>query len=266
VDKVRLGGIALPNGVLVHGPRYWACAVRTPGGELVVGSGEKRIRSVDIESPLLRGPARLAEAFSLFPAVKRGLPAARLPFERPAVLGAMAVGMLATRALKRSRLGTLTREALSGFVALVPVVFAVRGTDLAAYHGAEHISIGTYEHEEPRTRVHERCGTHLVGPLVATTAVGNALAARAPRELRGLARVGAFVGATAAAVEMFGWMVRHPEHPAARALSLPGELLQSELVTAEPTAEQLEVADAAVAECVRLELEAVSPGVEEAAR
>ena len=28
-QKVRLGGMALPNGVLVHGPTAWACAIRT---------------------------------------------------------------------------------------------------------------------------------------------------------------------------------------------------------------------------------------------
>ena len=31
-DKVRLGGMALANGVLVHGPTSWACAVRTDDG------------------------------------------------------------------------------------------------------------------------------------------------------------------------------------------------------------------------------------------
>ena len=31
-EKVRLGGMALPNGVLVHGPNAWACAVRTDDG------------------------------------------------------------------------------------------------------------------------------------------------------------------------------------------------------------------------------------------
>ena len=31
-DKIRLGGMALLNGVLVHGPNSWACAVRTKDG------------------------------------------------------------------------------------------------------------------------------------------------------------------------------------------------------------------------------------------
>ena len=28
-DKLRLGGMALGNGLLVHGPTHWAAAVRT---------------------------------------------------------------------------------------------------------------------------------------------------------------------------------------------------------------------------------------------
>ena len=60
-EKIRLGGMALPNGVLVHGPSAWACAVRLPGGELKVESGYKRLRSANVENRLLRGPAKLAE-------------------------------------------------------------------------------------------------------------------------------------------------------------------------------------------------------------
>ena len=32
-DKLRLGGMALRNGLLVHGPTHWAAAVRTRGGD-----------------------------------------------------------------------------------------------------------------------------------------------------------------------------------------------------------------------------------------
>ena len=40
-DKLRLGGMALRNGLLVHGPTHWAAAVRTKGGEVKVASGRK---------------------------------------------------------------------------------------------------------------------------------------------------------------------------------------------------------------------------------
>jgi uncharacterized protein YqhQ len=251
--SVRLGGMALANGVLVHGARHWSCAVRTDDGELKVASGLKPIRSVDGANRLVRGPARVAEIFALLPEVRRQLPEAKLPFQRPGVLGAMAGSMLAIQAVRRTRVSPLTQESLAAVLALGPAVMALRGSALAEYHGAEHISIGSYEHGEPRTREHERCGSHMIGPLLATTAVGSALASRAPRNLRPVARLAAGVGSVAAAVEVFSWMVANERHPVARALARPGHELQQRLVTAEPSPEQLEVANAALLECLRLE-------------
>ena len=40
-EKLRLGGMALRNGLLVHGPTQWAAAVRTDSGEIKVASGRK---------------------------------------------------------------------------------------------------------------------------------------------------------------------------------------------------------------------------------
>jgi uncharacterized protein YqhQ len=258
--KVRLGGMALANGVLVHGPRFWACAVRTREGRLEVGSGEKPVRAAEVSNDLLRGPARVVEVFALLPVVRRRLPNARLPFERPRIAVAILGTAVASRAVRESRLRPGVQEALAALMALAPAVLALRGSSLAEYHGAEHISIGSYEHGEPRTREHERCGTHLIGPLLATTAAGSALAARAPQHLKPAARLAAGVGALAAAVEVFTWMVANPRNPFARALAKPGHELQQRLVTAEPSDEQLEVANAALSECLRLELAANGRG------
>jgi uncharacterized protein YqhQ len=253
-EKVRLGGMALANGVLVHGPTAWACAVRTDDGELRVASGRKRIRAAEIESPFLRGPARVAELLTLLPEVRRSLPDARLAFERPAVLSTMAASAALTQVVRHARrLRPAARELLGTLASLAPAVVALRGSSLAAYHGAEHISIGSYEHGDRRPREHERCGSHLIGPLVVGLTIGNALAARFPPETRGFARAAASVGALAASTEVFAWMVRNPAHPVSKALALPGHELQHRLATAEPTSEQLEVAEAALAECLRLE-------------
>lgn len=256
-EKIRLGGMALVNGVLVHGPSSWACAVRGADGELKVAAEYKRFRAADVANPLLRGPARIAEVFGLLPQVRRRLPEARLPFQRPQVLAAMAGTAVVVRAVKESeRLSPLARELLGGILSLAPAALAVRSHDLAAYHGAEHISIGTYEHDEPRAREHERCGSHLLGPLVATSAIGATLAAKAPVHLRGPARVAAQVGALAVSTELFGWMTRHPENRLSRLLARPGHELQHRLATAEPTPAQLEVAEAALAACLELERKA----------
>ena len=253
-DKIRLGGMALVNGVLVHGPNSWACAIRGRDGKLKVASDYKRLRASRVSNPLLRGPAKMAEVFALLPQVRRRLPEARLPFQRPQVLAAMAGTALVVRAVKETRsLSPLVRELVGGIISLAPAALAMRGSELAAYHGAEHISIGSYEHGERRAREHERCGSHMLGPLVVSSAVGGALAARAPARLRTPARLAAQLGALAAATEIFGWMARHPEHRISRALARPGHELQHRLATAEPTPEQLEVAEAALAACLELE-------------
>ena len=240
-DKVRLGGMALANGVLVHGPRAWACAVRTPDGELRVVARRKRLRASEVTNPLLRGPARLAEVFALLPQVKRALPDAQLPMERPRVLASMLGSAVVLQRLRRSR--------------LQPAALALRGGELADYHGAEHMSIGGYEHGESRPKEHERCGSHLIGPILLPTAAGNLIAERAPERARPAAKAAAALGALAASTEIFGWMARHPAHPLSRALAKPGHELQHRLGTREPTAEQLEVAEAALQACLALETE-----------
>jgi uncharacterized protein YqhQ len=245
--------MALANGVLVHGPQAWACAIRHPDGRLEVAADLKRYRSASVTNPLMRGPARLVEVVSLLPQVRRRLPAAKLPFERPRVLTAMVASAAAVQIARGSRLTPAAQEAVGAIASLVPAAIALRSSDLAAYHGAEHIAIGSYEHGSKREKEHERCGSHLLGPLLATLAFGNALAARAPLHLRTPARALASVGALAASTEIFAWMVRNPEHPLSKALAKPGHEIQHRLATAEPTAEQLDVAEAALAACLELE-------------
>jgi uncharacterized protein YqhQ len=252
-DKIRLGGMALANGVLVHGPRHWAAAVRDESGTLRVASGEKSLKAADVENRFIRGPARVAEIFALLPAVRRALPEAKLPFERPGVAGAMVGSAFAVKAVRDSGLNPIAQEALAAVAALAPAAVALRGSALAEYHGAEHISIGSYEHGEVRDKEHERCGSHMLGPLLLSTAAGSLVARGAPARLRPLARFGAGVGALAAAVEVFSWMVANEKHPVARALAKPGHELQHRFVTAEPSPAQLEVAEAALRECLRLE-------------
>jgi hypothetical protein len=194
---------------------------------------------------------------AILPRVKRALPAAKLPMQSPKTLATMVSAAVATKQIGESeRLRPLARELLAGLLSLAPAVLALRGSELAAYHGAEHISIGRYEHGEGAQKEHERCGGHLVGPLVATTAAGNVLAGLAPPHLRKHARAAAQLGAVAAATEIFGWMTRHPDNVVAQALSKPGHELQHRFSTAEPTPEQLEVAEAALGACLELEHDA----------
>src|SRR5690349_17818327 len=139
-NKLRLGGMALRNGLLVHGPTHWAAAVRGADGEIKVASGRKpRLRGAD-GIPGLRGVFRLGEAFAVIPLVKRALPQARMPFQDASVV-AVAAGTTLTGALiKRRARGDLGEVGVAA-ISLVPAFFALRGGELAAYHGVEHKAI-----------------------------------------------------------------------------------------------------------------------------
>jgi uncharacterized protein YqhQ len=253
-DKLRLGGMALANGVLVHGPTAWACAIRTADGEIEVAARRKRLLASRVRNPLLRGPARLLEAMALLPQIKRALPEAKLPMQNGRTFASIAGASIAVKGIRESeRIRPVAQELLVSLLSFAPAVFALRGGELAHYHGAEHITIGNYEQGEGATKEHERCGGHLIGPLLATSAIGNVLAGLAPARMQKPAHAAAQLGALAATTELFGWMTRHPENVLAQGLSKPGHELQHRLSTAEPTPQQLEVAEAALAACLALE-------------
>ena len=253
--KLRLGGMALGNGLLVHGPTHWAAAVRDADGGIRTASGRKpRLKGLD-GVPGLRGVARLGEAMAVIPLVKRALPAAQLPYATPSVAGAATAATLGAAFLRRSgRKGSLAAELGATAISLVPSVVALRGGELAEYHGAEHKAIGEYESGSTDvTKEHDRCGSHLMAPLVLTNVAGVMLLRKVvekPSQLQGTAVALASMGI---AVEVFGWTERNAETPAARALKVPGYELQRLLGTREPTAAQLEVGRAALHEVLRAE-------------
>ncbi len=255
-NKLRLGGMALRNGLLVHGPTHWAAAVRDEAGEIVVGSGRKpRLEAAD-GVPGVRGVVRLGEAFAVIPLVKRALPQAQLPFENPSVLG-VAVGASLVGATLRRRLKGASGEAAAAVISLAPAVLALRGGELAAYHGVEHKAIAAYESDAPdaadAAKEHDRCGSHLVTPLLASNLAGALLVRRVLERPGPMAGAGVAVASTAAAVEVFAWCERNATSPLAKALRRPGFELQRLIGTREPDERQLEVGRAALAEILRVE-------------
>ncbi|HWH43365.1 MAG TPA: DUF1385 domain-containing protein [Thermoleophilaceae bacterium] len=248
-EKLRLGGMALRNGLLVHGPTHWAAAVRTRDGRIEVASGRKPSVGDRLGGlPGVRGVAKLGEALALIPVVKRRLPAAELPMQDVRTLAAMAGAGLATRAIRGARGRTAAAETAVALIGVVPALLALRGGDLAAWHGVEHKSIAAYEQDGEAAdaeKEHDRCGSNLVAPMLAGTVVGNVAARRAGLEGR-TAEVAVAVGSMALAVEVFGWSERHAGSALSRALRRPGFELQRALGTREPTDEQLEVGKAAL--------------------
>jgi uncharacterized protein YqhQ len=257
-ETLRLGGMALRNGLLIHGPTSWSAAVRDRDGEIRVASDRKpALAPRAARTPGLRGPVRLAEAFAIIPIVRSRLPAARLPFEDWRVVVAAVASVAATGALRRGGRGAPLREGFIAVLGLLPALAALRNRDLAAYHGVEHKAIGAYERGsmDPATapKEHDRCGSNLILPMVLLSAGGEVLLYRLLENPGPLARAGAGLGGASVAVELFAWSDRNPETTLARALHRPGHEIQRLVATREPTAEQLEVGSAALAEILRAE-------------
>jgi uncharacterized protein YqhQ len=255
--KLRLGGMALRNGLLVHGPSHWAAAVRREDGTIGVASGAKpRVTGAVVDVPGVRGVVRLGEAMAVIPLVKRALPEARLPWQDATVAGAIAAAALGGAALRR-RLKGAGGEAAITALSIMPSLVALRGGDLAAYHGVEHKAIGAYEQgaDDARgaTKEHDRCGSHLMAPLLAANLAGTALLRRTMERPSPAANAAVQLASLGAAVEVFAWSERHAQTATARALRRPGHELQRVLGTREPTDEQLEVGRAALEEILRVE-------------
>ncbi|MEA2383923.1 MAG: hypothetical protein QOH72_3894 [Solirubrobacteraceae bacterium] len=255
--KLRLGGMALRNGLLVHGPSHWAAAVRRRDGTIGVASGRKpRVQGAAVDVPGVRGVVRLGEAMAVIPLVKRALPEARLPWQDATVAGAIAAAAVGGAALRRRLKGPGGEAAITA-LSLMPSLVALRGGDLAAYHGVEHKAIGAYEQgsEDARdaTKEHDRCGSHLMAPLLAANLAGTALLRRTMERPSPAANAAVQLASLGAAVEVFAWSERHAQTATARALRRPGHELQRVLGTREPTDEQLEVGRAALEEILRVE-------------
>jgi uncharacterized protein YqhQ len=255
--KLRLGGMALRNGLLVHGPTHWAAAIRTRGGEIAVASGRKPDLGGTASQglPGVRGMLKLAEAIAVIPLVKRALPEARLPMQDVKTLGAMGAAAVGGHVVRTAARSAAAREVAVAAISVAPALLALRSGDLAAYHGVEHKAIAAYEEggdAADAEKEHDRCGSHLVAPMLTAAALGNVAVRRAG--LRGPAADAAVgLGSAAVAVEVFAWSERHPESRVTRLLRRPGHGIQRAVGTREPTPEQLEVGRAALAEILRVE-------------
>ena len=193
----------------------------------------------------------------VIPLVKRALPEAQLPFQDATVLGAMAAASAGGAVLRRRAGGTLGGEAAVALLSVAPSLVALRGGDLAAYHGVEHKAIAAYEQDSGDARdaakEHDRCGSHLMAPMLAASVAGTALLKQVverPTPVHGAAVSLASLGA---AVEVFAWSERHSATRTAALLRRPGHELQRVLGTREPDERQLDVGRAALEEILRVE-------------
>jgi uncharacterized protein YqhQ len=289
LEALRMGGIALKNGLILVTERHWAAAIREDSGGISVASGAKvRLpgsgESKGVESgtrpagiPVLRGLGRFAETLVVLGLVKKSLPHAQLPLEGGRVALALAASMVAMQAVRavapKSALAEEVGIAVAGFA---PAVLALKGSAVSGYHGAEHKVIGGRERalraataegaslEEAEkalvvgdsaaaAKEHDRCGSNLVGPYLLATIATNLLARGRKGAKTPMASGVAGMASLGLALEALRWANRHGDHILARLMMSPGRAIQKVLTTSEPTADQLEVGERALEELLRIE-------------
>ncbi|MHB9111191.1 MAG: DUF1385 domain-containing protein [Thermoleophilia bacterium] len=263
--QLKIGGMALENGVMFQTDRYWSMAVREAGGEIRIASGDKMNLGLSgmRKIPMLRGLVSLAESALVIP--KASAHGGRLPImsHSPEVMASMIVSVVGAIVVKnpKRKLPAFAAELVMAALAVLPSLVALRRSRAIEYHAAEHKSINAYEAsgrvdaEKARQAEaeHPRCGSNIIGPAMALMTVGNTLAQRALGRRSNMARLGVSVLSLSGAVELVQWAARNPASLWSRALTRPGGELQHLVTTSEPTERELAVGLAALRELLRLE-------------
>ncbi|MBW8827594.1 MAG: DUF1385 domain-containing protein [Acidobacteria bacterium] len=259
--SMKVGGQAVPEGVMMRSGDRFAVAVRQPGGAIAVTTGPmptwgRPLRRV----PVVRGVVALAEALPVGIRAMRWSATSRRASLVPTA--ALVTAALVVPPMLVARLGAVGRNAvISQLLELVLAAAVVAGALAATgrldrirrlfeYHGAEHKVVAAYEAGVDLTPAaaagfstrHPRCGTSLLLWLVVLTALASVvpgLAAR-PLALPLIIGVAAELQMRAAGATSRAW---------GRNMVRPGLALQR-LTTRQPSLGQLEVAIAALAAAV----------------
>src|ERR671936_2947530 len=149
---------------------------------------------------------------------------------------------------------------LVGYVALIGLMPDVKR--VYAYHGAEHMTIHAWEHNDPLdpdhvgrySPAHPRCGTAFLLEVVAISIVLFALLGTPDLWLRVLSRIVLIPVIAGIAYELLRLGGKHPNSLLLKLVVAPGLLLQA-LTTRYPDTTQMEVAIASMNELLRRESE-----------
>ena len=168
----------------------------------------------------------------------------------------MGVAVMARMRLR----SVLAQEAIGAVAGLAPALVSLRGSRAAVWHAVEHKSIAAYEaggadeveNAADHAKEHDRCGSNLVVPLLVTTTVGNTVARKMFGWTLG-SRTAVAALSIGAAVEVFAFSARRPEHPLSRAVHGMGHAMQSGFATREPSSSDLLVGQAAMEALLRAE-------------
>jgi uncharacterized protein YqhQ len=160
--------------------------------------------------------------------------------------------------------GLIRLVLLVGYVALIGTMPDVKR--VYAYHGAEHMTIHAWEHNDPLDPEHvatyppehPRCGTAFLLEVVAISIVLFALLGTPDLWLRVVSRIVLIPVIAGIAYELLRLGGKYPESPLMKLIVAPGLLLQR-LTTRVPDESQMEVAIASMKELLVREGDVVQP-------
>lgn len=258
---MRVGGMALGNGVLMRGPHFWALA-RTDGTIM-----EGRVHTLLtkhrwLRTPVLRSLVAFVEMMGLAIVVHRRNGARRGASLLFWLLLCLAVEIGLSYVLPLVMPNPVLGNVLLGLLSFAFGLLALRqglGKTVWRYHGAEHKAVNAYEGgadvsgtEAVMTysRVHDRCGTNLMVIVFLVLMLGYLPIGGALGEL-----VGTIYGVFAIAVslELFRLVTRRPRSRVSRVVLAGGRTLQRHITTREPAREHIDLACAALGRVLELE-------------
>ena len=279
-EQFFYGGQAVIEGVLMRGPRHWACAARRPDGEIVLV--EEPLNSAIYTSrfwalPFARGIAGLVEMMHLgtrairwsanLQAEALGVQISKKTMRVSMALGVLvAIGLffglpLATAGLLHRGdrgIGFGLIEGLArgvivvGYLAVISLIPSIGR--LFQYHGAEHKTINCFESgatvdvENVRgaSRLHPRCGTGFIVVVVFVSLVVLVPLSSLPIPLLIASRLVFIPVIAALSYEAIRALARIRTTRVGRALLVP-VLACQRLTTREPDDSMIEVAIVALA-------------------
>jgi len=278
-QRVFYGGQAVLEGVMMRGRTSMAVAVRAPSGNIVVHAEPlpKTIYSGWVaKTPFIRGLTMLwdtlglgmkALMFSADVAVEEE--SAQLPksvawgsvamalllgigifFVTPVFIAGLAEQWLQSWWGAHIVEGAIRLGLFIGYVSLIGLFPDIQRVYM--YHGAEHMTIHAFEHEDPLVpgevekypTAHPRCGTAFLILIVGISIVVFALIPATDLITRAISRVVLIPLLAGVAYEILKLGGAHPDNPLMKLIIAPGLLVQA-ITTKRPDTSQIEVAIAA---------------------
>ena len=274
-NEYQVGGQAVIEGVMMRSKNFWSLAVRRPDKTIstkIFKNSSITVNNKFLGFPFIRGVVNLIESMALgFRALSYSVNEATeedIQFSKKemtiaiviAVIFAVGVFFVLPTLIGRSFSSyfpnTIVYNLLEGlirillFLGYILLVSQLKDIKrIFQYHGAEHKTIQTYEHDEDvkldnvrkYTTVHLRCGTSFLLIVMVVAIFVFSFLGRPPLPLRILYRVLLIPVIAGISYELIKLAGRFSKYKVVNILFYPGLLLQK-ITTREPDDSQLEVA------------------------